>query len=811
MPPVALSPVVKAIDSLTRSQAAQVAAERRARESLRRQGNAAEAVPDRDARGRFSAGNRGDSSDRDSDSDADGKGLVERMKDFFNGARVSGGGEIEKIDPTIEAAKEVGSLVSAPLNVIGKAGKSVIGQATNRMNSPTTWFRRILGVLKGTRDDASAYHVAEGRVLKDIARKTGEGARGSSGGSLRGLLSGTGGLFRRLLGGPLALGRLGLRLGKFGLRRLPLLGALFAGGSALASMFGPDDPTKSAAENRQSRFKGAGSGIGAIVGGVIGTALGGPIGTVIGGVIGDRLGEVAGEWLSTVDWSKIGAQITNTWDSAVSFIKDSWKTVADKLAGIAKSVTDALKGIGDGIATFLKEKFGIDIGEVAGKVKEAAQKAVDKAADVAAPAVEAAKEALNKVKETASAAVDYGKERVEKMAEPIGRTVDSAVDWGKGLFGKGSKGNQAALMKGMIAAGITDRTEQAMFLAQMDHESGGFRSLEENIKYKPKTFLKLFGKRAGITTEEQAKALLAQGPEAVANAMYGGAWGKKNLGNTQDGDALRFKGRGFTQLTGRANYEAAAKGTGLDLINRPELAADPENAAKIAAWYWNSRKGLSDAGKRGDILEATKKINGGTNGLQDRKEKFAKYSELLKAPGFVSDATAKAAGAASEPAKMGGKPPAAAPAAPAAPNAPAQAVTPATAPNPAPSPAHATVAPGAPAASTARADRVASAASAAGVPPVIPAAPAGAPPVPPMPAVLPPVVTPAPPPAPPRVRPAQVSIPTAMPAPPTAQAPIQVPLSSREPMEVRVSNEQPVGQDLRDRRLAQIATGGISL
>ena len=175
------------------------------------------------------------------------------------------------------------------------------------------------------------------------------------------------------------------------------------------------------------------------------------------------------------------------------------------------------------------------------------------------------------------------------------------------------------------ASGMMDKTERAMFIAQMDYETGGFRSLEESMKYKPKQFLRLFGKRLGITTEEQAQTIVNKGTGAIADAVYGGPWGAKNLGNIEPGDGLKFKGRGFTQLTGRANYVAAAKATGLDLVNHPELASNPANAAKIAVWFHRSRSGLVEVSRDGDVLAATKKINGGTMGLNARSTLFKRY------------------------------------------------------------------------------------------------------------------------------------------------------------------------------------------
>jgi Chitinase class I len=118
----------------------------------------------------------------------------------------------------------------------------------------------------------------------------------------------------------------------------------------------------------------------------------------------------------------------------------------------------------------------------------------------------------------------------------------------------------------------------------------------------------------------------------VLEAMYGGKWGAKNLGNTEAGDAARFKGRGFTQLTGRDNYVAASKALGIDFVGHPELASDPANAAAIAKWFWSSKAGLADAGKRGDVAGATRLLNGGSTGLTARQELYSKDRAAIGAP-----------------------------------------------------------------------------------------------------------------------------------------------------------------------------------
>jgi putative chitinase len=123
---------------------------------------------------------------------------------------------------------------------------------------------------------------------------------------------------------------------------------------------------------------------------------------------------------------------------------------------------------------------------------------------------------------------------------------------------------------------------------------------------------------AQINTVPRAAAFLAQLAWESASFHYmeevadGSAYeGRKSLGNTQPGDGKRYKGRGFIQLTGRANYDAAGAALKLDLITHPELAATPAVAARVAAWYWMTR-GLNALADKFNFTAITKAINGAT-------------------------------------------------------------------------------------------------------------------------------------------------------------------------------------------------------
>ncbi|QWT22466.1 peptidoglycan-binding protein [Bacillus sp. NP157] len=190
-----------------------------------------------------------------------------------------------------------------------------------------------------------------------------------------------------------------------------------------------------------------------------------------------------------------------------------------------------------------------------------------------------------------------------------------------------AKENADYLMTYAQAHGITDPKELANFMGQMQVECGGFGRMNENLNYSGDRLLAVFPGRNGMDTLAEANRVAAGGEEGVANQIYGGAWGKRNLGNTEPGDGWTFHGRGYVQLTGRDNYEAAGKALGLDLVNHPELASNQENAAKIAVYYWNSR--VQANGHQQNVHDAAVDINGGTNGLPERRTAAAAWEAAL--------------------------------------------------------------------------------------------------------------------------------------------------------------------------------------
>lgn len=167
---------------------------------------------------------------------------------------------------------------------------------------------------------------------------------------------------------------------------------------------------------------------------------------------------------------------------------------------------------------------------------------------------------------------------------------------------------------------ISTPERQAGFIGQCQHESGNFRRVRENLNYSAKALKSMFGKhrishenadKYGRTDDHPADKRM------IANCIYGGQWGAENLGNTEDNDGWNYSGRGVIQLTGRANYQRLSDAVGVDFIDSPHLLEQPEYAVLSAGWFWDSR-GLNKYADEKDWLTLTKRINGGTIGLEDR-------------------------------------------------------------------------------------------------------------------------------------------------------------------------------------------------
>ena len=190
-----------------------------------------------------------------------------------------------------------------------------------------------------------------------------------------------------------------------------------------------------------------------------------------------------------------------------------------------------------------------------------------------------------------------------------------------GLFGPGT-------MKASMAFYKLTPVRAAHFFAQTAHESGGFKAFSENLNYSADGLNKIFPKyfkRVGRDANAYHR-----NPEKIANVVYSNRMGN---GDEASGDGWKFRGRGALQLTGKDNYTAFAK-----YLNKPEIMTNPDLVAttysfESAMFFFDKNKlwdicdkGINDAA----ILALTKRINGGTHGLEDRNQKTKKYYEYVK-------------------------------------------------------------------------------------------------------------------------------------------------------------------------------------
>ena len=165
----------------------------------------------------------------------------------------------------------------------------------------------------------------------------------------------------------------------------------------------------------------------------------------------------------------------------------------------------------------------------------------------------------------------------------------------------------------------------AAFVAQCAHESGGFTTLKENLNYKAVTLRKIFPKYFPDDAIANHYASLPNKQEAIANKVYASRMGN---GDESSGDGYRYCGRGLIQLTGKNNYQSFADSLEMDVEDVPEYLATFEGAAQSACWFWESNN-LNQWADKGDILTLTKRINGGTIGLDDRIKHYQHALHVL--------------------------------------------------------------------------------------------------------------------------------------------------------------------------------------
>lgn len=589
---------VRAVVTASRSQAQQEGAS--AAGGRVRTSKAAQqaAIATRDARGRFvkgggnspdgGGGGGGGGGGREAGERASVAAGIKGVADRLVGAVNEAAGDLEEADPTLKAYNEV-------VQPLKRGMGALFGGGQDR------WFKRIWQALTGFRKDSDKANKKEQKTLEHIEDKTGAKEGGGSGilatlaAVFAGLLAklglggggGIGGVALRGLGGLLGRAGKGMggifgKLGKFG-RRIPVLGPLLslfgAGTDAIAA---EDNPELTRRQKDRQVGGAVGGGVGAVLGGVVGTIFGGPLGGIGGAMLGDQIGQIVGEqvgvWVNDLRAADIPGMISSTWND-----------FSATLSGYTKDATTMLSNAATEVNKTLEEWTGIDFGGLI-------QEAIDKLGSVTDMLGEWLSEKLG----TTWAGV---KSKASGVMNAVGSAYNTVKAYATGDVLK----NKEAMVDQMDRMGMTDPNERAMFMAQADHESGGFVRMDESMKYTPQRLREISSRAKGMS-DEQLQAVVDGGDKSVGDFLYDG----KN-GNGK-GEGYMYRGRGQFQLTGRANYAAAGKALGLDLLGNPDLAADPEVGAKIAGWYWNSRVNSADA-QAGDVYGVRRAINGGINGL----------------------------------------------------------------------------------------------------------------------------------------------------------------------------------------------------
>lgn len=165
--------------------------------------------------------------------------------------------------------------------------------------------------------------------------------------------------------------------------------------------------------------------------------------------------------------------------------------------------------------------------------------------------------------------------------------------------------------------GLTTKLRVSHFMAQIEHESG-LKPISENLNYSADRLKVIFPKYF-ISNEDALK--YARQQQRIANRVYANRMGN---GNEASGEGWKYRGRGFIQITGKENYFRLAVDTDIDCLQNPDLLLEEANAMISALWFWDL-KGLNLLADKNNIIGITKKINGGLNGIEHRKELLKKY------------------------------------------------------------------------------------------------------------------------------------------------------------------------------------------
>lgn len=184
-----------------------------------------------------------------------------------------------------------------------------------------------------------------------------------------------------------------------------------------------------------------------------------------------------------------------------------------------------------------------------------------------------------------------------------------------------------ALVDVMPKYGITTERRVAHFLSQCAHESANFKRLEENLNYSAKALRAVFGRYFGNPPKRNADEYHRK-PEMIANYVYMDEFRKYKMGNVNEGDGWLFRGRGLKQLTGRDNYTKFGNSVDMTAEEAAEYVATEKGAVESACWFWDTNN-LNSIADTDDVKRMTKKINGGSIGLEDRQNRYLNAMKVL--------------------------------------------------------------------------------------------------------------------------------------------------------------------------------------
>lgn len=336
-----------------------------------------------------------------------------------------------------------------------------------------------------------------------------------------------------------------------------------------------------------------------------------------------------------------------------------WTNGIDKIISKIKDFLAMLEKVKDKVVNFVQKIISDPVGavqEVVETAKDAAEKAVDEATKPNdEPVNDAPKTTMEKIGETTAKALAlFGNKEAQKAVaanegknpaaasgvakDTIKKAIDVAVGAAKAVQGgvKGgvktassSPGDVGVINDALKRFNITGNSKIG-FLANIEHETGAGKSLTENINYSWTNFKNLAPDIRNIRKWIAAKGKNAKkefnrlSKPQVVEIMYGN---RKNLGNTQAGDGYKFRGRGYIQLTGRAQYQAFANAIGRqDIMKNPDIIAKDKNLAVLsAAWYWKTY--IHTLANKGRFREARVRANGGTIGLNHVMQLVEQYKK----------------------------------------------------------------------------------------------------------------------------------------------------------------------------------------